>query len=94
MHFYSRKYYDDRIKPEFEERMETLKRKAARENDTKLPNDVKVRAAVTREQWDGETPGFQAETKLALEREHQLALKAWEASLASSPSRTAEELDA
>jgi hypothetical protein len=44
--------------------------------------------------WAEETPAFQRECEVAMEREYQQKLKAWEASLADSPTRSAEEIAA
>ncbi|KAJ7102034.1 hypothetical protein C8R44DRAFT_887810 [Mycena epipterygia] len=68
-------------------------RVAARTGDKK-PELLAVRAVVTKEIWDEETPGFQGEVLVALEREHQTAMTAWKASLVDSPTKTAEEMAA
>ncbi|KAF8138004.1 hypothetical protein K438DRAFT_1996518 [Mycena galopus ATCC 62051] len=47
---------------------------------------------VTAEIWEGETPEFKHECQVMLNREHELAIHAWELSLADSPTRTAEEI--
>ncbi|KAJ7699837.1 hypothetical protein B0H14DRAFT_3528293 [Mycena olivaceomarginata] len=73
LHFYSRKFYDSRIKEDAEERMVSLTRRAELAGEA-APKRIDVIA------------------KLAMEREHQQALKGWEASLSDSPTRTAEEI--
>jgi hypothetical protein len=92
-HFYSRKFYDTRIKEEVEERLASLTRHAEREGGPP-PKRIDVIAKVTAECWDRETPEFQRDCELALEREYQQVLKGWEASLSDSPTRTAEEIAA
>ncbi|KAJ7440828.1 hypothetical protein B0H11DRAFT_2252646 [Mycena galericulata] len=91
LHFYSRKYYDTLIKPVYEARLAKEKRTAKRTGGEE-PKELTLRNAVTQEMWDEETPARQKEIKDALEREHQLKLKGWKASLADSPTRTAEEM--
>jgi hypothetical protein len=53
---------------------------------------IDVVAKVTAETWEGETPAFRHECELAMVREHEQAVKAWEASLADSPTRSPEEI--
>ncbi|KAJ7129688.1 hypothetical protein C8R44DRAFT_872922 [Mycena epipterygia] len=57
-----------------------------------LENEVKVRVEITKEAWDDESLEFQEEVLMALERDYELAIKAWEASLADSPTCTPEEM--
>ncbi|KAF7357239.1 hypothetical protein MSAN_01318900 [Mycena sanguinolenta] len=89
-HFYSRKFYDTRIKPHVEERMEGLQSRAQLSGEAP-PQLIDVVAKVTAERWEQETPEFRRECELSLDREHQQALAAWEASLADSPTETPEE---
>jgi hypothetical protein len=93
IHFYSRKYNETRIKSRVEERLESLKRRAEREG-TEMPQTIDVISKVTAEMYNEESPAFRDEIELAVEREHQQAVKAWEASLADSPTRTPEEMAA
>ncbi|KAJ7722491.1 hypothetical protein DFH07DRAFT_971923 [Mycena maculata] len=91
--FYSTKFYHEQIKDDFEARFAAEKRKAARNGDP-APTELKIRRIVTSEVWDAETPAMRAEVKEALERDYKKRLKAWEESLADSPTRTAEEMAA
>ncbi|KAJ7114742.1 hypothetical protein C8R44DRAFT_740117 [Mycena epipterygia] len=93
IHFYSRKFYDERVKARADSRYHALKRRAELAGEAP-PSSIKVSNMVTVDCWDEETPAFQAEVKVACEVEYQKALKAWEASLADSPNKTPEELDA
>jgi hypothetical protein len=92
-HFYSRKFYESRIKQHVEDRMESLGRRSALSGDPP-PKKIDVVAKVTAELYEQETPEFQKDCELAMEREYQQALKGWEASLADSPTRTPEEIAA
>ncbi|KAJ7306866.1 hypothetical protein DFH08DRAFT_975891 [Mycena albidolilacea] len=97
LHFYSRKYYATRIRQRVDERVESLKRRARFAGETvaeaeRMPIDVV--AKVTSEVWAEETPAFQRECEVAMEEEYQKVVKAWEMSLADSPTRTAEEIAA
>jgi hypothetical protein len=92
-HFYSRKFYETRIKEDVENRMASLTRRAVSSGEAP-PNRIDVIAKVTAECWDQETPQFREDCELAQEREYQQALKGWEASLADSPTRTPEEIAA
>jgi hypothetical protein len=90
-HFYSRHYYDKRVKSAFEARWESLQRNA-RYSGEKVPADISVKNQVIKEMSEDKMPEFQGEVKAAAEREYQLALVGWKASLADSPTRTAEEM--
>ncbi|KAJ7070289.1 hypothetical protein B0H15DRAFT_957802 [Mycena belliarum] len=92
-HFYSRKFYQERVKEHYDERMAALERRAEYTGE-KVPLPVAVRMSVTRECLAQETPAFREEMMLALEREYEQALKGWKASLADSPSKTPEEMAA
>ncbi|KAJ7165444.1 hypothetical protein C8R43DRAFT_946136 [Mycena crocata] len=93
LHFYSRKFYDERIKDRFVDRMQALKRRAEYTGDPD-PEPLAVLPVVRKEAWEDETTGFQEEVREALEREYKMAVKGWEASLADSPTRTPEEMAA
>ncbi|KAJ7170447.1 hypothetical protein C8R43DRAFT_944959 [Mycena crocata] len=93
LHFYSRKFYNERIKQRFVDRMQALKRRAEYTGDPE-PEALAVLPIVRKEAWEDETPGFQEEVREALEREYKMAVKGWEASLADSPTRTPEEMAA
>ncbi|KAJ7289820.1 hypothetical protein C8J57DRAFT_1494238 [Mycena rebaudengoi] len=91
--FYSRKFYEDRIRVRFEARMAGIVRRAAFTDDD-MPAALKVRNEVTKEVWEEETEAFQQEVKTNLEREYQASLAAWKNSLADSPTKTPEEMNA
>ncbi|KAJ6549006.1 hypothetical protein B0H19DRAFT_1265778 [Mycena capillaripes] len=93
IHFYSRKYYETRIKPVVQERMEALKRRAEFTGET-MPKNIDVISKVTSEMWEGEVPSFKHECELAAEREYQQQLVAWQATQPDAPTRTPEELAA
>ncbi|KAJ7897381.1 hypothetical protein B0H13DRAFT_2337915 [Mycena leptocephala] len=90
--FYSTRYYDTRVKDRFDERWQALL-KRAEHSGLPPPKVIKVQNEVTKEVWDDETPEFQAEVERARDKYHAAMLKAWEDSLADSPSKTPEELD-
>jgi hypothetical protein len=73
--------------------MESLTRRAALSGEP-LPKKIDVTAKVTAELYEQETPAFQKDCELAMEREYQQALKGWEASLSDSPARSPEEIAA
>jgi hypothetical protein len=91
VHFYSRKFYESRIKEHVEDRWESLQRRSALAKEP-LPKKIDVIAKVTAELWAQESSEFQEDCELAMDREHHQALKGWEASLADSPTRTPEEI--
>ncbi|KAJ7049327.1 hypothetical protein C8F01DRAFT_1265521 [Mycena amicta] len=93
IHFYSRKYYDTRIKDHVESRLESLKRRATLDGQ-EMPKVIDVIVKVMPEIWGEEMAAFRDEVELAAEQEHQQAVKAWEASLADSPTRMPEEMAA
>ncbi|KAF7330700.1 hypothetical protein MSAN_02448100 [Mycena sanguinolenta] len=87
LHFYSRRFYDERIKSRVETRWAAVSR---------LPNPpalVTVRNLVTKEAWESETEAFRAEVVAALEKEHANALEAYKMALAKETPTTAEEFD-
>ncbi|KAJ7870631.1 hypothetical protein B0H14DRAFT_3573811 [Mycena olivaceomarginata] len=97
LHFYSRNFYEARIKERVEERIASLKRRAQLSGESEREGErmpIDLVAKVTAEVWAEETPAFQRECEVAMEREYQQTLKAWEASLADSPTRSAEEIAA
>ncbi|KAJ6447892.1 hypothetical protein C8R45DRAFT_1115647 [Mycena sanguinolenta] len=75
LHYYSRKCYDTRVKPKFEERMAAIKRRAEFTNE-KIPGVLALQNTVTREVWESETLPFQNEIKSGWERDYQTAVKA------------------
>lgn len=57
-----------------------------------MPSRIAVTTEVTKEAWEDETAPFKEEVKVALDREYELALVGWRASLADSPTKTPEEM--
>ncbi|KAJ7686442.1 hypothetical protein B0H14DRAFT_2654290 [Mycena olivaceomarginata] len=57
VHFYSRKYYDTRIKTRVEARLASLKRRTQNSGEAK-PETIDVVSKVTNELWDDESPEF------------------------------------
>ncbi|KAJ7772153.1 hypothetical protein B0H14DRAFT_3164805 [Mycena olivaceomarginata] len=92
-HYYSRKFYETRVKDRVKQRVVSLKKRAELAGEP-VPQTIDVVAKVTAEVWDEESPEFQRECELAMEREYQATVRAWEASLADSPNQTAEEMAA
>ncbi|KAJ7864437.1 hypothetical protein B0H14DRAFT_3603594 [Mycena olivaceomarginata] len=93
VHFYSRKYYETCVKARVESRLESLRRHAKMSGEDML-RTIEVVAKVTNECFEEENVAFQKEVEVAYAKEYQLSLKAWEASLADSPTRTPEEIAA
>ncbi|KAJ7255784.1 hypothetical protein B0H12DRAFT_1232953, partial [Mycena haematopus] len=94
LHFYSRNFYETRIKSRVEQRVAGLKRRAELSGESVPTKPIDVVAKVTAEAWDEESFEFKQECEVRLEREYQAEVKAWEASLADSPTRTADEIAA
>ncbi|KAJ7437708.1 hypothetical protein FB451DRAFT_1416690 [Mycena latifolia] len=89
--YYSSKFYNERIKDRLAARWASMERRATLSGE-KLEAKIKVTADVTKEIWEEETQEFCEEVEAALERDYQAALKAWEASLADSPTKTPRSL--
>ncbi|KAJ6530770.1 hypothetical protein B0H19DRAFT_1082481 [Mycena capillaripes] len=88
-----RNYYETRVKEHVEAELVALRDRAKREG--KPPQQkIDVVSKVTTRIWEGETAGLKKECEIVVEREYQEALKAWNALLADSPTRTAEEIAA
>ncbi|KAJ7433026.1 hypothetical protein B0H11DRAFT_2377168 [Mycena galericulata] len=90
-HFYSRLHYKTRVKERAEAELE-VEKKRCEDLELKAPEPVKVRGDVTREVWEEESEEFKKEVRLALEKEHTQAVRAWEMGRAEEPSQTKEEL--
>ncbi|KAJ7030298.1 hypothetical protein C8F04DRAFT_1264061 [Mycena alexandri] len=83
LHFYSRQYYDDRVKARFDKAWATeLARAEALEQEPTA--EIKIRNAITREVFQEDSQEFHGELKQAVEKEHT----------AATPIRTAEEIHA
>ncbi|KAJ7127926.1 hypothetical protein C8R44DRAFT_733329 [Mycena epipterygia] len=67
LHYYSSKFYDERIKDRVVARWAAVSRRPNH------PAMVTVRNAVTKEAWEGETAAFQQEVLAAMESEYQAA---------------------
>ncbi|KAJ7438839.1 hypothetical protein B0H11DRAFT_1634609, partial [Mycena galericulata] len=93
VNFFSRKFYDTLVKSRFEDRMASLNRRKARSGE-EVPAEIQVRNAVTKEVWEEQTLAFRADVELQMEREHEVALVGWKASLADSPTRSPQEIAA
>ncbi|KAJ7434718.1 hypothetical protein FB451DRAFT_1195097 [Mycena latifolia] len=91
LQFYSRKFYDERIKDRYEQTLDARKKRAMF-TDEPVPAELALRNEVTKQAFEAETPAFREEVKAALEREYELAVVGWKASLADSPTRTPEEM--
>jgi hypothetical protein len=92
-HYFSRKYYDTLVKDVVAERWAAEEERARRAGVTSAKK-IDIVAKATAEVWNGQSEEFKQECQLALEREYQQVVKAWEASLADSPTRTADEIAA
>ncbi|KAJ7028994.1 hypothetical protein C8F04DRAFT_1265389 [Mycena alexandri] len=79
-HYYSRKFYDSRVKTRADARIASLKRRAVHEGLPE-PKVIDIISKVTKEVWEEETPEFRKECELALEREYTESMKAWEQTL-------------
>ncbi|KAJ7713870.1 hypothetical protein B0H16DRAFT_1809240 [Mycena metata] len=85
LHFYSRNFYTERVKPRVATRCQVLWR---------LPNPPKmitVRTMVTKEAWWAETQEFREEVELALAKEYETARKAYEMAVSGETPTTPEE---
>ncbi|KAJ7736962.1 hypothetical protein DFH07DRAFT_966643 [Mycena maculata] len=76
IHYFSQKFYVSLVKEEFERRREALHRRAVYTDIVEL----------------SQTAAFKEDLKLQRDKECTAAVKGWEASLADSPTRTAEEI--
>ncbi|KAJ7029325.1 hypothetical protein C8F04DRAFT_1264987 [Mycena alexandri] len=92
-HYYSRKFYETRVKSRADARIAAMKRRAKLEGQEE-PKAIDVISKVTKEVWDEETPEFRRECELGLKREYAESLRAWEQSLVDSPTRTPDEIAA
>ncbi|KAJ7023315.1 hypothetical protein C8F04DRAFT_1193565 [Mycena alexandri] len=93
MHFYSRKYYEERVKARFEARW-AIEVQRAEDLEMGEPEAIKIRNEVTKEVFAEETPEFHAELKLAVEAEHVAAVRAWELTSSHSETKTPQEMNA
>ncbi|KAF8130895.1 hypothetical protein K438DRAFT_1999254 [Mycena galopus ATCC 62051] len=94
LHFYSRNFYETRVKARVEEQARAMKRRAELAGEEFDGASIDFLTKMTAAVWEEETPQFKHECEVALEREYQQQLAAWEALLADSPKRTPEEMAA
>jgi hypothetical protein len=93
LHFYSRRWYDERVKARFEEDFK-IKKQLAVDLDEPAPSELKERNAMTRKVYLEESNEFREEIRVAVEAEHVAAVRAWELMQAETPTKTPEELNA
>ncbi|KAJ7253005.1 hypothetical protein B0H12DRAFT_1071523 [Mycena haematopus] len=91
-HYYSLRWYDQRIKPCVEAQLVLLRTCAKFTGEEVHP--INVQNEVTHECWEEESEEFKAEMVRQRDREHEITMKAWRESAADSPSRTPEEYHA
>jgi hypothetical protein len=70
IHFYSRKYYDTRIKARVDARLAALKRRTENSGEG-MPETIDVISKVTNDLWEDESPEFRHEVEVAFEREYK-----------------------
>ncbi|KAJ7712106.1 hypothetical protein B0H16DRAFT_1744532 [Mycena metata] len=87
IHWYSRHFWQERIKPRVEARWAIVS------HLPEPPAIIAVRNAVTKEAWAGETEEFRQEVRSALEAAHQVALKAYEIATSGDAPTTPPEYD-
>jgi hypothetical protein len=93
IHFYSRRWYDERVKARFEAVWEVEKQRA-KDLSGDLPSEIKICNEVTREALKEESEDFKAEMQIELDAEHAATVKAWEVTCADTPAKTPQELNA
>ncbi|KAK6997436.1 hypothetical protein R3P38DRAFT_3219441 [Favolaschia claudopus] len=93
MHFYSTRNYETRVKERAEARFQELVKEAELSGEP-APHMLAVRNEVTKACWQEESDVFKEETMQALERAHEITLRAWKEGQSDGPSRTAEEYNA
>jgi hypothetical protein len=87
VHFYSRRFYQERIKDRVTARWAAVSKLA------NPPKEITIRNQVTKECWDAEDPSFQEEVEAALQNEHKAAKKAYTTATSGEAPTTAEEYD-
>ncbi|KAJ6450013.1 hypothetical protein C8R47DRAFT_1230448 [Mycena vitilis] len=93
IHFYSRRYYDERVKARFEASY-AVEKQLAKDLGKEAPAEVKIRNEITREVFDEENEEFQEELKRGVEAEYVAAVRAWELTRAETQTRTPAEVNA
>ncbi|KAJ7027469.1 hypothetical protein C8F04DRAFT_1267041 [Mycena alexandri] len=93
IHFFSRKYYDDKVKARFEARWK-VEVQRAEDLEMDEPEAIKIRNEVTKQVYEEQTEEFQAELRLAVEAEHVAAVRAWELTRSQSEAKTPQEMNA
>ncbi|KAJ6570300.1 hypothetical protein DFH09DRAFT_1313492 [Mycena vulgaris] len=92
-HFFSRKFYEERIKGRFESAW-ALEVERTKNLGEEPPAEIKIRNEVTKEVWEEETEDFWAEVLAAVDTEHRAAVKAWEMTWVAGEEKSAEVLSA
>ncbi|KAJ7603377.1 hypothetical protein DFH06DRAFT_1350237 [Mycena polygramma] len=93
IHFYSRRYYDERVKARFEASY-AVEKQLAKDLGKEAPAEVKICNEITREVFDEENEEFHKELKRGVEAEYVAAVRAWELTRAETQTRTPAELNA
>ncbi|KAJ7184062.1 hypothetical protein C8R46DRAFT_1208293 [Mycena filopes] len=93
IHFYSRRYYDERVKARFEARWK-IEMQRSIDLEMPVPEAIKIRNEVTAAVFEEETEEFRAELLLAVEAEHVSAVRAWELTHADTQTKTPQEINA
>lgn len=87
LHFYSRRFYHERVKGRVTARWQTASQLSS------PPKVIALRNMVTKECWQGETDAFKAEVEAALENEHKAAVEAYSVATSGETPTTAVEYD-
>ncbi|KAJ7430015.1 hypothetical protein B0H11DRAFT_2264458 [Mycena galericulata] len=94
LHYYSRLFYEDRVKARFEAAFAAEVQRAKDLELEEEPKELPIRNEITKQVFSEETEQFQAELKLGIEAEYVAAVRAWELTRAETPTKTPEELSA
>ncbi|KAJ7446062.1 hypothetical protein FB451DRAFT_1412422 [Mycena latifolia] len=87
LHYYSRRFYTERIKDRVAARWGAVSRRP------NPPAIIKIRNQVTKEAWNGESEPFKAEVRAAIEQEHKVATEAYSLVVSGAAPTTAAEYD-
>ncbi|KAJ7614718.1 hypothetical protein DFH06DRAFT_1344050 [Mycena polygramma] len=93
IHYYSRRWYEERVKARFEAAF-MVEKQLAKDLGKEEPSEIKVRNEITREVFEEETEEFQEELKRGVEAEYTAAVRAWELTRGETQTRTPAELNA
>ncbi|KAJ7204882.1 hypothetical protein B0H12DRAFT_1243557 [Mycena haematopus] len=89
LHFYSRRFYNERVKDCVTARWAAASRLPSHER----PKEITIRAAVTKECWAAESDDFKREVELSLEKEHAAAMEAYECAISGDAPTKPQEYD-